>query len=44
MHDAIPDTVAEMRHQADRGFARLRKRPDLLLNFFHLAGLKLKQL
>jgi hypothetical protein len=33
-----------MRQQADRGFARLRKRPDLLLNFFHLAGLKLKQL
>ena len=44
MRNAAPDTIAEIRQRTDRGFARLRKRPDLLLNFFHLAGLKLKQL
>jgi hypothetical protein len=43
MRNATPDTVAKIRQQADRGFARLRKRPDLLLKFFHLAGLKLKR-
>lgn len=28
----------------DRGFARLRRRPDLLLSFFHAAGLSVRQL
>jgi hypothetical protein len=44
MRNATPDTVGEIRQPADHGFAILRKRPDLLLNFFYLAGLKLKQL
>jgi hypothetical protein len=31
MKDAIPESVDEMRGHADRGFARLRRRPDLVL-------------
>jgi transposase len=34
----------EIRSMLDRGFARLRKRPDLLLGFFHIAGLSVRQL
>jgi hypothetical protein len=44
MRDALPETEAEIRKQADRGFARLRRRPDLLLSFFHHAGLRVKRL
>ena len=44
MRDAVPETEAEIRRQADRGFARLRRRPDLLLGFFHHAGLRVKRL
>ena len=39
-----PETEAEIREQVDRGFARLRRRPDLLLGFFHHAGLRIKRL
>ena len=42
--NALPANKKEMRRVIDRGFARLRRRPDLLLSFFHAAGLKLKQL
>jgi len=42
--NATPAGVAQMRHLLDRGFARLRRRPDLLLSFFHAAGLSVKQL
>ena len=44
MKGATPQTEAEIREQADRGFARLRRRPDLLLAFFHHAGLNIKRL
>jgi transposase len=44
MRNASPETEAEIRLQADRGFARLRRRPDLLLSFFHHAGLRVKRL
>ncbi len=44
LSNATPETEAEIREQADRGFARLRRRPDLLLGFFHHAGLRVKQL
>jgi transposase len=43
MRNATPETEAEIREQADRGFARLRRRPDLLLNFFLHAGLRVKR-
>jgi transposase len=39
-----PDNVWQILHHLDLGFARLRRRPDMLLGFFHHAGLKLKQL
>lgn len=35
---------AQMRQMLNRGFARLRHRPDLLLSFFHAAGLSVRQL
>jgi transposase len=44
MKGATPETEGEIREQADRGFARLRRRPDLLLSFFHHAGLRIKRL
>jgi transposase len=44
MRNATPETEAEIRVQADRGFARLRRQPDLLLNFFRHAGLRVKRL
>ena len=44
MRNATPETEAEIRKQADRGFARLRRRPDLLLSFFRHSGLRVKQL
>jgi transposase len=37
-------SVIEMRKALDHGFARLRKRPDILLGCFHHAGLTLNQL
>jgi transposase len=39
-----PADQAGMRRSLDRGFARLRRRPDLLLSFVHAAGLSVKQL
>lgn len=44
MRDAAPETVAEIRRHADRGFARLRRRPDLILGCFHHAGYRMKRL
>ena len=44
MKGARPETEVEIREQADRGFARLRHRPDLLLGFFRHAGLRVKRL
>jgi len=44
LKNARPSTKAEIRSSLDRGFKRLRRRPDLLLSFFHAAGLVVKQL
>lgn len=42
--NATPDDRRQMRRFLDRGFARLRRRPDLLLSFVHAAQLPVKQL
>lgn len=42
--NTTPDDRRAMRHVLDRGFARLRRRPDLLLSFIHAAGLSVRQL
>jgi transposase len=44
LKNATPVSSQEIRQLLDRGFARLRRRPDLLLGFFHEAGLTVKQL
>lgn len=44
LRNATPETVGEIRQQVDRGFARLRHRPDMLLSFIRHAGLRVKQL
>ncbi len=42
--NAIFRSKTEIRNALDRGFSRLRKRPDLLLGCFQHAGLGLKRL
>jgi putative transposase len=44
LKNARPTYKDEIRSMLDRGFARLRQRPDLLLSFFHAAGLSVRQL
>jgi transposase len=44
LKNVTPDTADEICILLDREFARLRHRPDLLLNFIHHAGLSVKQL
>ncbi len=44
MKNAIFHSKAEIRSSLNKGFSRLRKRPDILLGFFHHAGLELNQL
>ena len=44
MKNASFHSKSEIRSSLDQGFARLRKRPDILLGFFRHAGLKLNQL
>jgi transposase len=44
LKNARPASKQEIRSMLDRGFARLRRRPDLLLSFFHNAGLSVRQL
>ena len=44
LSNATPETEEEIRQQADRGFARLRHRPNILLGFFHHVGLRVKRL
>ena len=44
LKNATPVDAQEIRQMLDRGFARLRHRRDLLLSFFHEAGLVVKQL
>ncbi len=44
LKNATPVDAKEIRQLLNRGFARLRRRPDLLLSFIHEAGLTVKQL
>jgi transposase len=44
MKNAIFHSKTEIRNSLNKGFSRLRKRPDILLGFFQHAGLKLNQL
>lgn len=44
LRNARPTSKEEIRFMLDCGFARLRRRPDLLLGFFHTAGLSVRQL
>ena len=44
LRNATPMTTNELRIQVNRGFARLRHRPDLILGFFRHAGLDVNQL
>ena len=44
LRKAIPESLSALRAQVDRGCARLRRRPDLLLGFFRHAGLAVNQL
>lgn len=44
IRNSTPATADELQVLVDRGFARVRQRPDLLLGFFRHAGLRVKQL
>lgn len=44
MKNAIFHSKTEIRSSLNKGFSRLRKRPDILLGFFLHAGLELNQL
>lgn len=44
MKNGIYQSKHEIRQHLDQGFARLRKRPDILLSYFQHAGLNLNQL
>jgi transposase len=44
LRHAVPTGVGDLRAQIDRGVARLRRRPDLILGCFQHAGLKVNQL
>ncbi len=44
LKNARPANKTQMRNLLNRGFSRLRHRPDLLLSFFHAAGLSVQQL
>ena len=44
IRNLTPKTVTEYRQHVDRGFARLRQRPDLLLGFCRHAQLHVNQL
>jgi transposase len=44
LHNAAPLNSSDLHTQVDRGFARLRRCPDLLLAFSRRAGLAVNQL
>ena len=44
LRNARPTDKYEIRSMLDRGFARLRRQPDLLLSFFHAARVPVRQL
>ena len=43
LKNARPEDKKEMQTLLNRGFARLRRKPALLLKFFHSAGLNVRQ-
>lgn len=43
LKNARPENKKEMQALLNYGFARLRRKPDLLLKFFHFAGLSVRQ-
>ena len=44
LRNAAPTSVSDLRAGVNRGFARLRRHPDLWLSFFRHAGLNVNQL
>jgi len=44
LKNARPESKDEIRSMLERGFARLHRRPDLLIGFFHTTGLSVRQL
>lgn len=44
LRNATPADTVQARQMLNQGFARLRRRPDLLLHFFHAAQLTVRQL
>src|SRR5215475_928656 len=44
LRNAAPLKSSDLRTQVDRGFVRLRRRPDRILGFFRHAGLDVNQL
>ena len=44
LKNSRPESKVEIRCMLNRGFSRLRRRPDLLIGFFHTAGLSVRQL
>jgi transposase len=44
LKNATPADVGRVIKHLDRGFARLRHQPEMLLNFIHHAGLSVRQL
>jgi putative transposase len=43
LKNACPTQTKDIRVMLDKGFARLRRRPDLLIGFVHTAGLAVRQ-
>ncbi len=44
LKNATPADKGQVRIMLDREFARIRRRPDLILGFFHRAGLTVRKL
>lgn len=44
LRNAVSESLSAIRTQVDRGAARLRRRPDLLLGFFRHAGLAVNRM
>jgi transposase len=44
LRNAVPTSISDLRAGVHRGFARLRRRPDLILGCFRHAGLNVNQL
>ena len=40
LRGAMPESTPELRRLVNQGFARLRRRPETLIAFFHHAGLQ----